>query len=503
GMSGRAVSQRKPIQGFDCLRDRRYSEYRSEALREGYRSMLATPLISKKMVLGTLTVYSATPHCFTRDEIQLLTVLANHSAIAIENARLYAEQQRRLTLTELAMYTSLEKLSHQQKFQVVSYHGNKELAILYRLSQAITSAMGVQDILELALSELSNVLSFSVAAVFLYDENKEHLSLAASRNLMHLLPDKTALTIPRGRGLARRVAEQGKPLLVNDADSDPDFKRVFKGVPMGPAMCVPLKVGDEVLGVFILGSHLQGSYAEDRLSFITTFGNQLAVAIVNANHVRRMENMAILEERARIAQDMHDGLAQRLASLNLQTAVVHDLLLSNEVEDAREELVKIMEGIEESNREIREAIQGLRFRSESLPNIRMWLQAYAEDFSRRTGISAVVEAPEKVIVLSSAVQSALLRIFQEALSNVRKHARARNVRIGLKTSANFITLTVEDNGCGFISTSRPTGESSRFGLSVMKERAQQFGGDARVSSVPGRGTKVVIKVPVIGRRQRN
>lgn len=499
GVSGRAVAKRQPLQTYDAWHDRRLGRFRVGARREGYRSLLSAPLVCREKILGTLNVYSSTPRRFLSDEVQLTAIFASQSAIAIENARLYAEQQQRLKLSELAMYTSFEKLcAEQQRFQAVFQHSSEELAILYRLSQAVTSAMDVRDILELILSELAKALVFSVAAVLLYDEEKDHLALVASRNL---IPDQAALSIARGEGLIGRLAERGEPVLVSDSDRDPVFKYLFKGVYVGSAVCVPLKVGDEILGLFIIANYRPKAYSGTDLSFLATLGNQVAVAIVNANHVKRIEHFAILEERTRIARDMHDGLAQTLGYLNVQTELLEELLASHDIHQASAELVNIRKAVQESNRNIREAIQGLRFQPAAPPDLNCWLRARAQDFSDRTGIRTVVDTTEERIVVQAETQGHILRILEEALSNVRKHARAENVRIGVRKHPGSLTLIVEDDGCGFNPSRIQTEKQASFGLSVMKERAQQRRGEVRVSSLPGGGTRIVLMVPLTGKRR--
>lgn len=214
---------------------------------------------------------------------------------------------------------------------------------------------------------------------------------------------------------------------------------------------------------------------------------------VNLNLYRRIESATILEERRRLRQETHDNIAQVLAYLGTKTQLIKQSLPSSE-DKLLAELDEIHRVMADSYSDIRESIDFLAAEAEPLSLVSS-LAGHVAEFGRRTGIETEFTAPEELPGLHPTAQLQLLRIAQEGLSNVRKHASASKVWINIENTSEGLLLRIKDNGRGF-SSSTPKGA----GLGIMKERAEGIGATLGVEPSPGQGTEVRVQVPWKGSR---
>jgi nitrate/nitrite-specific signal transduction histidine kinase len=238
--------------------------------------------------------------------------------------------------------------------------------------------------------------------------------------------------------------------------------------------------------------------AADR-EVLELFATQAAVAIDNARLHSRLEALAVVAERERIARELHDNLAQVLGYIRMRAASARRALEGGDLSAVGRVLCEVDEAVAEAYADVREAILGLRSRvggERALPDA---LREYLERFRQQSGLEVEFEADPaaREVRLLPQAEVHLLRIIQEALTNVRKHARAGRVRVGLGVLADGdrrLRVEVADDGCGFDPTAPPPG--GHFGLAVMRERAELAGGRLEVYSAPGRGTRVLVEVPI-------
>ena len=215
---------------------------------------------------------------------------------------------------------------------------------------------------------------------------------------------------------------------------------------------------------------------------------------LEALHVR-LKDVAVLEERDRIARELHDSLAQALGYLGLRASVLQDLLESGQVAQAADEVRTIAEVIDDAYADVREAILGLRTKTTRLGLVPA-LREYLRKYGLQTGIHSElqVEADSGVEFVPS-VETQLIRVVQEALANVRKHARAERVVVRLWREAEHTCISVEDDGCGFdLGQAAATGH---YGLATMRERVEDVDGSLQIRSAPGGGTLVMVCFPAI------
>jgi two-component system nitrate/nitrite sensor histidine kinase NarX len=228
---------------------------------------------------------------------------------------------------------------------------------------------------------------------------------------------------------------------------------------------------------------------------LTTIGDQLGVAVENARWYAAMRESAVAEERAAIAAELHDGIAQSLAYLNVQTARVQELLERGETAGVRQELAAVREVIRDTYQDVRQLLVDFRKAPKEGGEFASSLRAHLDTFGLRTAIKTDLVGDAVLRDLSLLQQAEVFRMIQEALANVRKHARASRVRVVCDRTPTIFEVRVEDDGCGCESArfNDPTG--THLGLALLRERATRLRGTVHLTSTPGGGTTVVIGVP--------
>ncbi|MBX5467438.1 MAG: sensor histidine kinase [Firmicutes bacterium] len=208
------------------------------------------------------------------------------------------------------------------------------------------------------------------------------------------------------------------------------------------------------------------------------------------------EAMLALKERERLAREMHDGLAQNLAAINLKVHRLSHLLAQRDLEAMAEELVAVQAAVNLSYTEVRQSLYDLKAGQRLAEGFWTALEKQAEEFHRQTGVAVRVEPlPDRQEPWNEMAAVQMLRIVQECLANVRRHAEAHQVRIWGTIQNGEFRLTVADDGKGF----EPGQERDRghhFGLSIMQERAESVGGRVVVQSTVGKGTEVTVVIPI-------
>lgn len=216
---------------------------------------------------------------------------------------------------------------------------------------------------------------------------------------------------------------------------------------------------------------------------------------INLNIRRRIEREAIIEERRRIAREIHDGVAQSLGYLNLKTKQVSDFVSSHNTAKALTELRDIRKLVQDTYEDIRESIDQLSTETRNLPIIPA-LTNYATEFGNNNGIKVQFDVPKTSTQLSPVAELQLLRISQEALTNVRRHALASNVDIKIAITSKTVEMTVKDNGQGFNLPDIKDYPPGYHGLNIIQERAESLGGSLNISSAPGEGTEIQVSLPI-------
>ncbi len=211
------------------------------------------------------------------------------------------------------------------------------------------------------------------------------------------------------------------------------------------------------------------------------------------------------EERYRVARDIHDGPAQSLANLGLKVELC-EKLLSIDTDRTKEELKNLKQLVRDNLKDVRKIIYDLRPMSLDDLGLIPTIQKYASVFSNETSIETDIKVFNDSADIDSIVEIAAFRIVQEALSNIRKHSKAKNVLVKIEAKRTKLYIVIHDDGIGFDTEEIYNSDDSLsggFGLIGMKERAELLGGSLNITSVKGKGTKVILNIPINGKDDTN
>jgi signal transduction histidine kinase len=260
-------------------------------------------------------------------------------------------------------------------------------------------------------------------------------------------------------------------------------------------MVVPIRGPIGMLGELWIGRRAEDVFTERDRSFLVTLSGLAAIAITSAQMRENGRQRAVLAERERIAREMHDSLAQVLGvtHLRLRALEAREEVIGNPV--VALELTALADICEEAYQDVREAILGLRDSSKTERGLQDNLRAYLAKYTQQCNIETFLESDlDHDLSLSPRCEVHLIRVIQEALTNVRKHSGAKSVTVRVTESDSTTTLTVEDDGHGFDQGGSQF-DRDGFGLFTMRDRMALLNGTLTIDSAPGRGTRVVASVP--------
>lgn len=267
-------------------------------------------------------------------------------------------------------------------------------------------------------------------------------------------------------------------------------------LPVGAVVGMPLRSREEMLGVLTAWFPADREPTGEEIEFITAMGDQAAVAISNARLIDAAEAHAVLEERQRLARDLHDSVSQTLFSMTMHARAAQLALQQSGIDadhPAAQSLRDLRSLSSSAHAEMRVLIHELRPDAGQDVSLRQRLLRRAEALSARAAIPVDVDVPDVALPLDRVGQGQLYRLLIEAATNAVKHARASRITISVQAGPGEIVAKVADDGVGFDMNAEHTGH---FGLLTMAERARRLDADLRVESARESGTVVTVKLPV-------
>ncbi len=302
------------------------------------------------------------------------------------------------------------------------------------------------------------------------------------------------------------ILNQKQLVVCYDILEDPRINRELN-LRMGTKslLAVPLVIQGQVLAVAVTGTFSKyRTFTDDQLELVRNIMSAAALVIENARMHEKTRYMAMLEERERLAREIHDNLAQTLSIVNLQASHINNLLKRGETEQAQSFLTEMKNMVVEAHVDARDAIFSLRSGSKSMQEFIQTLHDYLEHYRSNYGVNTRLITPDdSAIVLPAETIIQLTRIIQEALTNVRKHAAASNVQVRLEQQSNQLRITIQDDGRGFDPLKLETASKDQVGLQVMRERTECLGGQMRVDTAPGQGTSISVRIPLTTQEMRH
>ena len=255
---------------------------------------------------------------------------------------------------------------------------------------------------------------------------------------------------------------------------------------------IPLVLpGGTVLGVIVLASKNDLNPTNQQIEVMQTIAAQAALLIESQRARESLEYAIVMQERSRLAREIHDGLAQTLAYLKLQTAQMQRALTQNDIHSLKNILDQNYASLAEAYLDARQSIDHLRLNPQQ--GIEHWLEQVVKDFETLSGVPVNFTIEKRSVEIPPEVQAQLVRIVQEIFTNIRKHAHARHAWINLKEWEGDFILEVGDDGQGFQPDDVPG--LTQYGLRGMRERAELIGADFQVVSRQGEGTVVSLRLP--------
>jgi signal transduction histidine kinase len=264
---------------------------------------------------------------------------------------------------------------------------------------------------------------------------------------------------------------------------------------MRSLLAVPISCKSPFRGNIYVSEKVAGSqFTADDQETLERFAVQAGLAIDNAHLHAQAAEIAVAQERLRIAHEMHDGLAQVLGYVNTKVQAAKHHLKNGRSDDAGVQLDELAISARQAYGDVREGIVGLRTLPGSNRTLGEVLGEFLDHWKSQSGVRTELTI-DPDLRLQSSVELQVVRIIQESLTNIRKHAHAKSARVDVNTRDGLLVASIWDDGVGFNPDFVRRGEFPRFGLSTIRERASSIGGSLAIESTPGEGTTVVFTMP--------
>lgn len=441
-----------------------------------YHSLLKTPLFIRGQIFGAITFHFAQPRKFSEEDIQLARILSDQTALAIENARLFQVAERRRRVAE-----SLREI----------------LSIL-------NTERPLDEVLNVIVTQAQQLLEAKAVAVHRLDADKKLLIPEAS---VGLSPEYIAsIHLPLGQGALGKAVLTRTPVQVNDTTAvfsgntvhsseggtiqlDSRLVSKLQQFPdrYGAVLAVPMVIKSQIYGGLALYYAKPRNFSPEEIELAVTYADQASLAIENARLIQQVKETAVLEERSRLARDLHDAVTQTLFSTTL-TAEVLPRIWEKNPQEGQKKLEELRELTRGALAEMRTLLVELRPTAMQEAELNDLIRHLGNAFIARARIplSLTIEGNRP---LPLDVKVAFYRVAQEALHNIAKHAEATQAWLSLIYTEDGLQLTVRDDGIGFdLQKLKP----DHFGLGIMRERALQAGAQFSVESQPGNGTTITL-----------
>jgi two-component system nitrate/nitrite sensor histidine kinase NarX len=368
----------------------------------------------------------------------------------------------------------------------------KSLQILYEVVSGINAAHGLDDLLTRFMFTLKRITQSRAAAIWVAQKQGQ-MELSASSGIDDelILPDRQEVH----RSLYERAVTEGKIWVEDDLVKCEKIagRRFFEQDDIG-LVSVPMRYRGKVTGVInlFLGQDLIEKI-ESVKPLLISIAHHLSIAIEKSRNEEENQRHLIRDERTRIAHELHDSLAQTLASLRFQVRVLDETLHQGDESTTWQQLERIENSLDEANTELRELIGTFRAPSYN-QNLLDAIEKIVSQFRNETRIKTFLQKEWSNITLPKDTETQILRIIQEALWNIRKHSEAKTVRIMLRNSPHGqCYILIEDDGIG-INKQVYGSPGEHIGLTIMRERASRLGGELRVESESGEGTRIILEL---------
>jgi PAS domain S-box-containing protein len=481
GSCGTSAYRGSPVIVSDIASDPLWDvpQHRAAALKHGLRASWSSPVLSwKGKVLGTFCMYYREPRAPSSKDLQLIELAAHLVRIAIERDR----AQEALRASERVARSHVEVMMRSLDVLATESAPEKFIGEMLRTIGQHLRALRV-------LLFLRNPRDGTVRMHLVIEEDHQ----VAVHSDHPYANDPSAW---KKRPLFQELLFTKSPVVVDDIDGDarlePEFREYLKRHRCQRFMAVPMFVSGELRGFIGIHHSEKGVYRADEIELAQALAHHVMMAAHGQELVKQQREAAILKERTRMARDIHDTLAQGFTGVIIQMEAAEEALLEEDSEHAVGHVRRARGLARDSLGEARRSVHALRPQALEKAAFADALQAIIENTAAGTALQTEFQIIGKPHDLSPAVEENLLHIGQEALTNALKHAHATKFNARVSFDSDAIQLELRDNGDGFDVDGINGGG---IGLIGMKERADQIGATVKVTSEPGKGTKITAVSP--------
>ena len=370
---------------------------------------------------------------------------------------------------------------------------------LVSASRRIAELDDVDEILRFIAANIKKLLDVNFVGVAIMDQQNGNLALKCYSN-----HKKTDLIIGQTVPVISPLIQQATRSLHSYRSTGTESAEMYEGLcffsrhTAKAVAIVPLKLDNVAIGALWIARYEGRDFSETDLIYLESMADQVVIAIQHGLMTSQLQSLSVTEERARIAREMHDGLAQVLGYLNLEVQTLESLLKQGKPDQLKMELAQMRQAVQTANADVRENILSLRTTLAQEKGLASAVKEYLDEFGIQTGIETEFAYRVRgALNLASLAEVQLVCILQEALANVRKHANATLVKVMIvkeeQKEAGKIMMHVQDNGVGFVLSS----SKRSFGLQTMRERAESVGGNLSIESSENGGTRVECCLPCL------
>lgn len=431
-------------------------------------TFLGVPITARDRVFGNLYLTEKEGGGeFTREDEELTVALATAAGVAIENAFLFEDSIRR----------------------------EQRLAALQEVSTALLAGASFDDVLHMAASRARHFLDADLALFALPEgwpaqlpDSTLIVGVADGQGAEHLRGER----LLRAQSLAGTAIITGNPVLSDDATLDVRAAPRMRELDMGPLVVVPLRARGEAFGSLLVGKRRGAEpFEDDDVAFLQSYAEHASVMVEYARVQLEVERLAVMEDRERIARELHDTVIQQLFATGMMLQSAQPAIVDPGV---HERLDQAVESLDRTIRDIRSAIFALQFHGRSGKGLRVDLLRLVGEASGSLGFEPTMAFEGPVDDVPDEVSADTLATVREALSNAAKHAQASHVDVTVSVAGDDLCVRVVDDGRGITEDAELM--TMGRGLANLRRRAESRGGSFDVGAPPGGGTVMEWQVPL-------
>jgi signal transduction histidine kinase len=359
-----------------------------------------------------------------------------------------------------------------------------------RVVLAVARQLSTRDVLQVIVRSARSLVAARYAALGVPDDRGSFGEFVVDG-----IPDsqrKAIGPLPRQHGMLGALLREGRPIRVGDIRADPRFEGWPRAHPdMSDFLGVPIRNGSDVLGIIFAACKRQpGGFTERDEQLLGLFASHAAIALTNARLYERGRELSVLEERARLARELHDAVSQKLFSIRAKARAAQ-VLVGRDPDRAVAEIQSVAALSGQAHAELRAVIDGLAPPDLAAGGLAGSLRSYSVLAGRTNGVEVRFHADPDLPALGAQRETVVYRVAQEALHNALRHSGAGTICVSLFARRRRVILEVADGGRGFAAEAAPGG----LGLASMRERAASAAGTLTVRSALGEGTLVRLELP--------